>query len=64
MEPIKTKSKERSTLFFFSYKEGLVSTAILSQIRLVDAKRFDYKSGDIREKDFFDLKQKLKQLIA
>lgn len=62
--PLTKNQKKGIHYFSFSYKEGLVSTAILSQIRLVDAKRFDYKSGDIREKDFFDLKQKLKQLIA
>ena len=62
--PLTKNQKKGIHYFSFSYKEELVSTAILSQIRLVDAKRLDYKSGSISETDFVALKQKLKQLIA
>lgn len=62
--PLTKNQKKGIHYFSFSYKERLVSTAILSQVRLVDAKRLDYKSGFISEHDFEILKQKLRQLIA
>ena len=40
------------------------STAILSQIRLIDAKRLHYKIGYIPKQDFKELKTKLTQLLA
>ncbi len=48
--------------FFFNGKEP--SVAILSQIRLIDAKRLKYKMGDMRNEDFVSLKSKIKQLLA
>ncbi|PCI30066.1 hypothetical protein COB55_00725 [Candidatus Wolfebacteria bacterium] len=48
----------------FQYSKSQSSTAILSQIRLIDGKRFSYKSGMVSKKDFDGLKQKLMQLIA
>lgn len=62
--PLTKNQKKGIHYFSFSYKEELISTAILSQVRLVDAKRLDYKSGTISETDFVALKQKLRQLIA
>ncbi len=62
--PLTKNQKKGIHYFSFSYKDDLVSTAILSQVRLIDAKRLDYKSGFISETDFEALKQKLKQLIA
>ena len=62
--PLTKNQKKGIHYFSFSYKDEMISTAILSQIRLVDAKRLDYKSGTISEDDFVVLKQKLKQLIA
>ena len=41
-----------------------VSTAILSQIRLIDCKRLQYKIGDMDQKNFDEIKEKLKQLLA
>ena len=41
-----------------------ISTAILSQLRLLDSKRLQYKIGNITESDFKDLKTKLRQLLA
>jgi mRNA-degrading endonuclease toxin of MazEF toxin-antitoxin module len=55
-----TKTQKKGVYYHsFSYKVGLVSTAILSQMRPVDSKRLEYKSGDISEKEFLLLKQKL-----
>lgn len=59
------KNKKKGIYYFnFSYINGFVSTAILSQIKLIDAKRFSYKSGYVSKNDFLELKQKLRRLIA
>ena len=51
--------------YYFSFKlENKASTAILSQIRLVDAKRLQYKIGDMLPSDFKELKRKLTQLLV
>jgi mRNA interferase MazF len=39
------------------------SSAILSQIRLIDAKRLGYKIGEVGQEEFKELKKKLKDLI-
>ncbi|MCX6720492.1 MAG: type II toxin-antitoxin system PemK/MazF family toxin [Candidatus Staskawiczbacteria bacterium] len=43
--------------------DGRASVVILSQIRLVDAKRLQYKIGDIKEDEFIKLKEALKALL-
>ena len=40
------------------------SALILSQIRLVDAKRLGYKIGSINQQEFILIKEKIKQLLA
>lgn len=62
--PLTKNNKKGVHYFNFTYHDDLISTAILSQIRLIDAKRLEYKSRTISEKDFGELKQKLTQLIA
>ena len=62
--PLTKNYKKGIHYFNFSYQNSFISTAILSQIRLIDAKRLEYKSGNITEIDFNQLKQKLKQLLA
>ncbi|MDP3953571.1 MAG: type II toxin-antitoxin system PemK/MazF family toxin [bacterium] len=60
-----TKNVKKSIHYFnFSYEDGVTSTAILSQVKLIDTKRLVYKSGNISKKDFSTLKKKLRQLIA
>lgn len=39
------------------------STAILSQMRLIDAKRLQYKAGVVSENDFIELKKRLRALL-
>ena len=64
-----TKSKKQVTgtkakyYFEFSFKKDVTSVAILSQIRLVDARRLDYTVGKIKEEGFKKLKEKLKELL-
>lgn len=40
------------------------SVVILSQLRLVDAKRFRYKIGTVHEDEFAVIKEKIRQLLA
>jgi len=59
-----TKNQKKGK-YYFSFSMGKdESVAILSQIRLIDAKRLQYKIGDMNETDFGELKQKLMRLIA
>ncbi|MDO8493392.1 MAG: type II toxin-antitoxin system PemK/MazF family toxin [bacterium] len=61
-----TRTKKKGKYYFsFSFgDETDISTAILSQIRLVDAKRLKYKMGVIKAEDFASLKSKIRHLIA
>ena len=60
----KVRKKDKPFYFIFSFHSHRETTAILSQIRLIDAKRLKYKTGDISEEDFQSLKAKIKQLLA
>ena len=62
--PLTKNQKAGIHYFSFSFQSTALSTAILSQVRLIDAKRLDYKAGTISAGDFLSLKEKLKQLIA
>lgn len=56
---------DKKNKYYFSFEFGNEkSVAILSQIRLVDAKRLKYKMGDMKIVDLGDLKNKIRQLIA
>ena len=58
----KTEKKNR---YYFSFKLGRkVSVAILSQMRLIDAKRLKYKIGSMKIADFMELKSQIRQLLA
>jgi len=61
-----TKSKKRKDsryYYSFSFVEGIISLAILSQIRLIDAKRLARQVGTMKEDDFRNVKKKLKELL-
>lgn len=60
----KVQKQNRPFYFIFSFSERSKITAMLSQIRLLDAKRVKYKLGDIHEKDFELLKAKTRQLLV
>jgi len=49
--------------FKFSFVENTESFAILSQIRLIDARRLSNFIGTISETDFLQLIEKLKALL-
>ena len=48
----------------FVFVEGLTSEANLSQLRLIDSKRLNYKLGTMDERLFQELKEKLRQLLV
>lgn len=60
-----TKNMKRGMYYhqIFVVGHGSSSTAILSQIRLIDSKRLHYKIGDISADDFTELKKRLAALI-
>ena len=61
--PLTKTRKEGRYYYPFSFRPNSESTAILSQIRLLDAKRLKYKTGSVRPSDFAEIKQKLKLLL-
>ncbi len=64
-----TKAKHKATgnkakyYFQFSFIKNVQSVAILSQVRLTDAKRLARLIGKMSETDFIKLKQKFKELL-
>lgn len=60
--PLTTKPKTGRFYASFSFEEK-TSIAILSQIRLFDAKRIQYKVGKISQGNFRKIKQKLIRLL-
>jgi mRNA interferase MazF len=61
--PLTSSIKEDMFHYGFSFIEGKASYAILSQVRLFDAKRLERKLGTISEEDFEKLKNKLRELM-
>ena len=62
--PLSSQKKKKGSFFFeFSFKENELSTALIVQGKLFDAKRLDRKIGKISIDDFNKLKQKFKGLF-
>ena len=59
----KPNKKAEGYYYSFSFLPGTVSVAILSQIRLIDARRLSRHIGTIGEADFAKLIEKLKALL-
>ena len=59
-----TKTNKKGKYYFGFNLNNKISVAILSQVRLFDAKRIKYKIGMISEKNFNDLKEKIRQLLV
>ena len=58
-----TKNKKKGPYYFSFFLNDAPSTAILSQIRLVDAKRLYYRIGTVAETDFTEMKKRLRALL-
>ena len=64
--PLSTKIKDGKFYYHFKFeKQGkfIENVALLSQLRLFSTKRLLNKIGMMNEKDFCDMKEKLKKLI-
>ncbi len=59
----KISENTKAYYFVFSFSQNKRSVAILSQIRLIDAKRLNHHIGNISIGDFSELNKKLKELI-
>jgi mRNA-degrading endonuclease toxin of MazEF toxin-antitoxin module len=60
-----TKSQKTGPYYLqFSFEEGVVSSAILSQIRLIDAKRLMYLKGYMSKEEFEKLREKIRALLS
>lgn len=59
-----TKNEKVGKYYKSFLLKGNTSTAILSQFRLIDAKRLKYKIGDIAAVDLAEIKTKIRQFLA
>ncbi len=62
--PLTKKTKKGEYYFTFSLENRGSNTVILSQLRMIDSKRLQYKIGVLDIKDYVEIKQKIKLLIA
>lgn len=60
---LSSKRKFGKYYFTVNHSKNRISTANLSQLRLVDSKRLHYKMGDISLNDFKVLKERLRDLL-
>ena len=59
-----TKQIKKEASFYYQFEfKGQNSTAILSQVRLYDAKRLKFRYGKVSQHDFRELKAKLTRMI-
>ena len=61
--PLTHARKKTKYYFQFVLGGGFPSAAILSQIRLIDARRLSHKLGNLSDVDFAELTKKLKALL-
>jgi|SRR3989344_1340758 len=61
--PLTHTQKTTKYYFQFTFQGTAPSVAILSQIRLMDARRLDHKIGDISRDDFEKLTKRFKALL-
>ncbi|HLD38020.1 MAG: hypothetical protein A3G45_03010 [Candidatus Staskawiczbacteria bacterium RIFCSPLOWO2_12_FULL_37_15] len=57
------KRKDNRYYYSFSFVKGIMSLVVLSQIKLIDAKRLARQMGIMKDDDFEKLKKKLKELL-
>ncbi len=59
-----TSASRYGSFYFQFYFRGVVNSAILSQVRLLDSKRLKYRAGYISSDHFNLLKTKIRQLLV
>jgi mRNA interferase MazF len=57
------KLKDSRYYYSFSFIDNVISLAVLSQMKLIDAKRLARQIGVMREDDFKKVKEKLKAFL-
>lgn len=62
--PLSTQKKEGKFYFSFTSTKGILTTALLSQSRLIDVKRLQKRKGRILTDDFSLLKKELGKLLG
>lgn len=62
--PLTKNHKNGKYYFTFFFSKNKKSTAILSQLRLLDTKRLKYKIGRVEREDMNLIKRKIKHLLA
>ena len=62
---VQKRLKKRAEQFYFdfSFIDGVRSSAILSQLRLIDARRLSRHIGTMNDEEFLALTEKLKALL-
>ena len=59
-----TRTRKNGKYYFeFSYKQGVITYAILSQIKIMDSKRLKYKTGIVEESVFIEIKRRIITLL-
>ena len=61
--PLSTTLNRGQYYFEFNFKQDKRSIAVLSQIKLIDAKRLDRKIGKINQDDFKNLQKQLLEIL-
>ena len=61
--PLSKTDKKGKYYFSFPFDDNTTSVAIISQIRLLDVRRFSRKIGKMKENDFKQLINKIKALL-
>jgi len=61
--PLTSKIKDSEFYFQIKHKGKVTGSAILSQMKLIDSKRLNYRIGRLDNDDFKELKEKLRELI-
>lgn len=61
--PLSRVAKRGKFYFAFTFMQHEKSTAIISQLRLLDAKRLERKIGDISKTDYQQLQKTISQLM-
>jgi mRNA interferase MazF len=62
--PTTRKDKTGKYYYAFEYKKDEITTAILSQMRLIDVKRLEYKIGVVNETNFLEIKKRLSSFLG
>ena len=61
--PLSKTDKRGKYYYAFPFDNDLISVAIVSQVRLLDVRRLSRRIGEMKEKDFSQLVNKIKALL-